>query len=433
MSTSGSESAVRFSPIRCLVCLLYRGPYGPIPAGSSYTDDALQALSCSSPLRLLAKHRLRDETPSGTFQVLIMKHVKLHIPGPVEVSEKTFRAFCSPMIGHRGQGFKDLYAKMQPQLQSLLYTQQLVYLATSSAWGVMEGSIRNLVTKKVLNCMCGAFSDKWLDVSKRCGKEAEALQVPWGSPIRASEIEKKLATGQFDALTLIHNETSTGTMSPLAEIAALKAKFPEVMFIVDAVSSLTALPIKFDELGIDVLLAGTQKAFAMPPGLTVFAASNAALAKAATVKGRGYYFDFVEFQKNAAENMTPSTPSISHIYALASKLEDFFSEGLEARYARHLKLAKATRDWAAGHGFNLFPDPEFESVTLTCVNNGAKPGGRAVDVAKLQKLVKDQGFLIDGGYGKIKGTTFRLSNMGDETEASMGQLYAALDSAMKQL
>lgn len=362
-----------------------------------------------------------------------MKHVKLHIPGPVEVSEKTFRAFCSPMIGHRGQGFKDLYAKIQPQLQSLLGTQQLVYLSTSSAWGVMEGAIRNLVTKKVLNCMCGAFSDKWLDVSKRCGKEAEGLQVPWGSPIRAAAIEAKLATGQFDALTLIHNETSTGTMSPLGEIAALKRRFPDVMFIVDSVSSMTAVPLKFDELGIDVLLAGTQKAFAMPPGLTVFACSPAALAKAATVRDRGYYFDFVEFQKNAAENMTPSTPSISHVYALASKLEDIFAEGLEARYARHSKLARLTRDWAARHGFNLFPEPGFESETLTCVNNGAKPGSRTVDVAKLQKLVKDQGFLIDGGYGKIKGTTFRLSNMGDETEASMNALYAALDSAMKQL
>ncbi|HAM72120.1 MAG TPA: aminotransferase [Verrucomicrobiales bacterium] len=362
-----------------------------------------------------------------------MKHVKLHIPGPVEVSEKTFRAFCSPMIGHRGQGFKDLYARMQPQLQTLLSTRQLVYLSTSSAWGVMEGAIRNLTAKKVLNCMCGAFSDKWLDVSRRCGKEADGLQVPWGSPIRASEIEKRLATGQFDALTLIHNETSTGTMSPLAEIAALKQKFPDVMFIVDAVSSMTALPIKFDELGIDVLLAGTQKAFALPPGLTVFTCSPAALAKAATAKDRGYYFDFVEFQKNAAESMTPSTPSIGHVYALASKLEDFFAEGLEARYARHLKLATQTRQWAAGHGFTLFPEAGYESVTLTCVNNGAKPGGRTVDVAKLQKLVKDQGFLIDGGYGKIKGTTFRLSNMGDETEATMAQLYAALDGAMKQL
>src|SRR3954467_4054908 len=362
-----------------------------------------------------------------------MAHVKLHIPGPVEVSEKTFKAFCSPMIGHRGQGFKDLYAKMQPQLQQLLYTKQLVYLSTSSAWGVMEGAIRNLVSRKVLNCMCGAFSDKWLDVSKRCGKEAGALQVDWGSPIRAEAIDKKLATGQFDALTVIHNETSTGVMSPLAEIAALKKKYPDVMFIVDSVSSMTALPLNFDELGIDVLLAGTQKAFALPPGLAVFVCSPAALAKAATMKDRGYYFDFVEFQKNAEQSMTPSTPSIGHVFALASKLEDIFAEGLEARYARHAKLSGMTQDWAARHGFTLFPEKGFESVTLTCVNNGAKPGGRAVDVAKLQKLVKDQGFLIDGGYGKIKGKTFRISNMGDETEATMNKLYAALDLAMTQL
>jgi len=362
-----------------------------------------------------------------------MGHVKLHIPGPVEVSEKTFRAFSSPMIGHRGQGYKDLYAKIQPQLQQLLATKQLVYLSTSSAWGVMEGAIRNLVAKKVLNCMCGAFSDKWLDVSKRCGKEAEALQVAWGSPIRAADVEKMLATGQFDAMTLIHNETSTGVMSPLAEIAALKKKYPDVMFIVDSVSSMTAVPLKFDELGIDVLLAGTQKAFAMPPGFAVFVCSPAALAKAATMKDRGYYFDFVEFQKNAEQNMTPSTPSVSHTYALASKLEEFFAEGLELRYARHRKTNQMVRDWASKNGFVLFPESGFESVTLTCINNGAKPGGRVVDVPKLQKIVKDQGFLIDGGYGKIKGTTFRMSNMGDETEASMNQLIAALDSAIKQL
>ncbi len=362
-----------------------------------------------------------------------MAHVKLHIPGPVEVSEKTYKALCSPMIGHRGQGFKDLYAKIQPQLQQLLSTKQLVYLSTSSAWGVMEGSIRNVVTKKVLNCMCGAFSDKWFDVSKKCGKQAEALQVEWGSPIRAEAIDKHLATGQFDALTLIHNETSTGVMSPLADIAALKKKYPDVMFIVDAVSSMTAVPLNFDDLGIDVLLAGTQKAFALPPGLAVFVASKAALAKAATIKDRGYYFDFVEFQKNAEQSMTPSTPSIPHIYALSSKLDDFFAEGLEARYARHKKTNQMTKDWAQKHGFNLFPEPGFESITLTCVNNGAKPGGRAVDVAKLQKLTKDQGFLIDGGYGKIKGTTFRVSNMGDETEATMGQLFAAMDKAMAQL
>lgn len=362
-----------------------------------------------------------------------MGHIKLHIPGPVEVSEKTFRAFASPMIGHRGQGFKDLYARIQPQLQSLLQTNQLVFLSTSSAWGVMEGAIRNLVSKRVLCCMCGAFSDKWLEVAQRCGKQAEPLQVQWGSPIRAEQIDAKLSSGQFDALTLIHNETSTGVMSPLSDIAQLKKKYPDVMFIIDAVSSLSATRIEFDNLGIDVLLAGTQKAFALPPGLTVFVCSPSARAKAATSKDRGYYFDFVEFQKNAEGHMTPSTPSIGHIYALASKLEDIFAEGLDARFLRHATLAQLTRKWAEKHGFTLFPEPGFESVTLTCINNGAKPGGRVVDIARLQKLVKDRGFLIDGGYGKIKGTTFRISNMGDETEATMMKLYAALDASMAEL
>jgi aspartate aminotransferase-like enzyme len=362
-----------------------------------------------------------------------MTHVKLHIPGPVEVSEKTFRAFRSPMIGHRGQGYKDLHASLQPRLQALFHTRQPVYLSTSSAWGVMEGALRNLVARKVLNCMNGAFSDKWFDVSQRCGKSAEALRAPWGSPIRAEQVDARLSTGAFDALTLIHNETSTGTMSPLAEIAALKRKYPDVLFIVDSVSSCSAVPIEFDLLGIDVLLTGSQKALALPPGLSLFTCSPAALERAAGAADRGYYFDFLEFQKNAAQSMTPSTPSIGHVYALASKLEDIFEEGLEARYARHLRLAQLTRDWAADQGFNLFPDPGFESITLTCVNNGAKPGGRVVDVPKLQALVKQQGFLIDGGYGPIKGTTFRLSSMGDESEGSMRNLYTALDQALQQL
>ena len=359
-----------------------------------------------------------------------MAHVKLHIPGPVEVSPATFQAMSRAMIGHRGQGFKDLYGKIQPQLQTLLGTRQLVYLSTSSAWGVMEGALRNLTTRKVLNCMKGAFSDKWFDVAKRCGKEAEALQVPWGSAIRAEQVDAKLATGQFDTLTLIHNETSTGVMSPLAEIAALKKKYPDVLFIVDAVSSMTAVPLAFDALGVDVLLAGTQKAFALPPGLAVFTCSAAALAKAATVKDRGYYFDFVEFEKNARESMTPSTPSIPHIYGLSAKLDEFFAEGLEARYARHTQTNQMLKDWAARQGFTLYPDAGFESKTLVCVNNGAKPGGRVTDVAKFQKAVKDQGILIDGGYGKIKGTTFRISNMGDETPATIQSLIQILDAAL---
>jgi aspartate aminotransferase-like enzyme len=275
--------------------------------------------------------------------------------------------------------------------------------------------------------MKGAFSDKWLDVAQRCGKPLH-LQVPW-DPIRAEEVDTWPPAIRLDPDSQrdLHRHDESAGRNRRAE-----EKYPDVLFI-DAVSSMSAVPLHFDALGLDVLLAGTQKAFAMPPGLSVFVCSPAALAKAATAKDRGYYFDFVEFQKNAEQNMTPSTPSIGHVFALASKLEDIFSEGLEARYARHRTTNQMIRDWATKHGFTLFPEKGFESVTLTCVNNGARPGGRVVDVPKLQKLVKDQGFLIDGGYGKIKGTTFRISNMGDETAATMNQLFAAMDSAMKQL
>lgn len=362
-----------------------------------------------------------------------MAHLKLHIPGPVEINERTWQAFRTPMIGHRSKDFQELYGKIQPQLQKLLATESLVYISTSSAWGIMEGALRNLCAKKVLNCMCGAFSDKWYDVSKRCGKEAEGLQVEWGSPILPEAVDAKLATGEFDALTLVHNETSTGVMSPLADIAALKAKYPDVMFIVDTVSSMSAVPTNFDELGIDLILAGTQKAFALPPGTAVFACSEAAMKKAESINDRGYYFDLLEFRKNAEKNMTPSTPSIGHIYALSSKLDEIFEEGLEARYARHEKLAGLTREWAAKHEFTLFPDQGYESSSLTCVNNGAKEGGRVIDVANLQSLVKQQGILIDGGYGKIKGKTFRLSSMGDESETTMKHLYDILDWAMEKL
>lgn len=362
-----------------------------------------------------------------------MAHLKLHIPGPIEVSKKTYEAMCAPMIGHRSQNFKDLYGKVQPQLQQVFYTKQLVYLSTSSAWGVMEGSLRNLVSKKVLCCMNGAFADKWLDVAKRCGKEAEGLQVEWGQPILPEAIDAKLATGEFDAVTFIHNETSTGTMSPLEDIAKLKQKYPDVMFIVDSVSSCSAIKIDFDSLGVDVLLTGSQKAFAMPPGLGMFVVSPAALEKSKTLTDRGYYFDFQEFQKNAEKDMTPSTPCISLINGLSSKLDEFLAEGLENRYARHKKLAEMTRDWAKGQGFELFPEPGYESVSLTCINAGAKPGGRVVDTAELQKLVKESGILIDAGYGKLKGKAFRLSSMGDETEETMKELYAAVDKALAKL
>jgi len=355
-----------------------------------------------------------------------MQHDKLFIPGPVEVSPKTWAAFTRPMIGHRSEAFRELYRAIHPRLQELFGTSQPVFLSTSSAWGVMEAAVRNLVSKRVVNCMCGAFSDKWLDVSRRCGKQADELRVPWGEHIAPDALDAKLATGDFDAVTLIHNETSTGVMNPLAEICAVVRKHPEVLLIVDTVSSFSAVAIAMDELGIDVLLTGSQKALALPPGFSLFSVSAKAFERAAQQKDRGYYFDFLEFKKNQESDMTPTTPSIAHIHALQSKLDDIFTEGLANRYARHARTNALVHDWVRDRGFDFFAEDGYRSVSLTCVKNN-----RGIDVAKLARDLGERHHLvIDGGYGKIKGQTFRLSNMGDETEETLAHLLSCLDDVL---
>ena len=353
-------------------------------------------------------------------------HDKLFIPGPVEVSEKTLAAFSRPMIGHRGEAFKNLYREIHPGLQELFGTKQPVLLSTSSAWGVMEAAIRNVVRERVLCCMCGAFSDKWLDVARRCGMEAEALQVEWGKHIDQKALDHELASGRFDAVTLIHNETSTGVMNPLPEICCTLAKYPDVALILDTVSSFSALPIAMDALGIDVMLTGAQKALALPPGFSLFSVSEKAFARAEKQKDRGYYFDFLEFKKQQNEFMTPTTPSIGHIFALQSKLEDIFNETLPARFARHALTNSLVHDWVRRRGFEFFAEENFRSPTLTCVKNK-----RGIDVPKLVRDLREKHHLvIDGGYGKIKGQTFRLSNMGDEIEETVAHLLACLDNCL---
>jgi aspartate aminotransferase-like enzyme len=353
---------------------------------------------------------------------------KLFIPGPVPVHPEILAAMATPMIGHRMKEYADLHGRVTSGLKRLLFTEEKVFLATSSAFGVMEGAIRNLVGTRCANFCNGAFSDKWHDVALRCGKQADAIRFEWGKPVTPEAVEQALSTGRYDSMTMIHNESSTGVMSPLPEIAAVMRKFPDVMFIVDTVSSMSALKIPVDELGIDCCIFGVQKAFALPPGLAVFTASDKALQRAATMEGRGYYFDFMEFAANDAKNNTPSTPCISQIYAMDRQLERIFAEGLEARWARHNDLAGYVREWAASRGFESFPEPAYRSLTLTCSRNS-----RGIDLAGLKKRLGEAGFAFDDGYGKIKGETFRIAHMGDMTRSDLDELFAAIATAAPEL
>lgn len=350
---------------------------------------------------------------------------KLFIPGPVNVAAEVFAAMSQPMIGHRMKEYAELHGRVTSGLKQLMSTKSRVFLATSSAFGAMEGAVRNLVKGRCANFCNGAFSDKWHDVTKRCGKEADAIKVPWGQPITAELVDQTLATGQYDSMTMIHNETSTGVLSPLPEIAQVMRKYPEVVFIVDTVSSMSAMPISLDELGIDCCIFGVQKAFALPPGLAIFTATEKAIERAKTVENRGYYFDFVEFVTNDDKDNTPSTPCISLIYGLDCQLQRFFAEGLEARWERHRVMAETTRNWVQARGFELFAPEGARSVTLTSVANT-----RGVDLAAVKKRLGERGYAFDDGYGKIKGQTFRIAHMGDLQPAELEEFLQVLDTEL---
>lgn len=353
---------------------------------------------------------------------------KLFIPGPIEVAPEILQVMATPMIGHRMPEYAMLHKGVTDKLKELLFTRGKVFLATSSAFGVMEGAVRNLVGKRCANFCNGAFSDKWHDVTKRCGKEADAIKVEWGEPITPELVDATLASGKYDAITLIHNETSTGVMSPLPEIAAVLRKYPDVVSIIDTVSSMSAVKIPLDELGIDCCIFGVQKAFALPPGLAVFTASNKALERCKTIEGRGYYFDFLEFAAADEKDNTPSTPCISLIYALDRQLERIFAEGFEKRWQRHRELAGYVRGWVSERGFGFLAAEPYRSLTLTCAVNS-----RDIDLAELKKRLGERNYAFDNGYGKLKGKTFRIAHMGDMQLADLQDFTGQIDDILKSM
>ncbi len=347
---------------------------------------------------------------------------KLFIPGPTEVIEEVRNQLAKPVIGHRSKEFSELYAQITPKLQKLLYTKNHCFISTSSALGVMEACVRNCVKKKALNLVCGAFSNRWAKMIEECDKQGDTIEVEWGKATKPEEVDKKLSTGEYDSLFLTHNETSTGVTNPIEEIAEVIKKYPNIIFMVDCVSSMAGTKIEVDKLGIDVALASVQKCFALPPGLAVFSCSEKALERSKELTNKGYYFDFQQFLKYHLRQQTISTPSIPHIYALNHQLDKIFKEGLENRFNRHKEMAEFTRNWAAKNGFELFPEKGYESNTLTCIKNT-----KNINVAETIKKVKEKGMIFGKGYGDLKEKTFRIAHMGDLQLEDLKQLTEEIE------
>ncbi|MGQ9851296.1 MAG: pyridoxal-phosphate-dependent aminotransferase family protein [Aggregatilineaceae bacterium] len=351
-------------------------------------------------------------------------HVRLFIPGPVEVRPEILDAQAEWMIGHRSSEFAALYARMQPKLQQTFYTRHPVYLYTSSGTGVWESASRCAVREgaRILHLTCGAFSERWAEVSQLNGKEVDIIAVEWGQAVKAEQLADALRHTAYDAVACVMNETSTGVRNPVEQYAEVLKDYPDTLFLVDVVSIYAGAKVDVDGWGIDVCLTSTQKAFALPPGMAFASVSPAVLERARQVKNRGYYFDVLEIDKHHQKNNTPATPPISLMYAADRQLDDILAEGLEARFARHERMAEMTRAWAKRAGFSLFSEEGYHSPTVTTVANT-----REIDISALNAFLRTQGMVISNGYGKLKGKTFRIAHMGDTQPEDLEALFTAMD------
>lgn len=336
----------------------------------------------------------------------------LFIPGPVDVLPEVAARMSSPMIGHRGKEFSELLEDVTEKMKRLMLTENLVFISTSSSTGLMEAAIRNCVKTRCLNVGIGAFSDRWYDITAGNGKDAEFLSVEWGGAMNREVLEgidEKLSGGEYDAITVVHNETSTGVTNPLEEIAEVVKKH-DVSLLVDCVSSMGGIKVDVDKWGIDVALFGVQKAMGLPPGLAVCSVSEQVMEKSKDVSNRGYYFDFQVFKKYLDKKQTPATPTIPHMFALDYQLDRILEqEGLENRFKRHEELGKITRQWVKKMGFELFPrEKEYCSDTVTCVSNTL-----GIDCNELKSKLADRGYVFANGYGRLANKTFRIAHMAD--------------------
>ncbi len=356
------------------------------------------------------------------------KHKYLVIPGPVEVRPEILDAQAEWMIGHRSTAFAELYARLQGKLRQAFFTQNRVFVMGSSGTGLWEGASRNCIRdgKKALHLVGGAFSERWAEVSQLNGKDVDVLEVEWGQAHTPEMVADALKKASYDAVCVVHNETSTGVTNPIKDIASVVRPYEDTLLLVDTVSGFLGAELRVDDWGIDFALTSSQKAFALPPGVAFGACSDRVLERAKQVEHRGYYFDFLEIDKLAQKNNTPSTPPVALMFAADKQLDDILAEGIENRWTRHTQMRDMTHAWTHNRGLGLFAQEGYRSPTVTAVANT-----KGFDINEMASFMGGKGFSMDKGYGKIKGKTFRIAHMGDMQLTTLEEILSGLDEFLE--
>ncbi|MGD8277034.1 MAG: alanine--glyoxylate aminotransferase family protein [Gemmatimonadota bacterium] len=355
---------------------------------------------------------------------------RFFLPGPVDVRPETLAQMTKGMIGHRVPEMSDLMGYIQPRLKAIFGTTRPVYVSSSSATGLMEGAVRNGARRHVLSLVNGAFSQRFHRIALANGLKADALEVPWGQVHTPEMLDDALSRGIYDAVTVVHSETSTGALNPIRELAEVAHKNGDVAILVDSVSGLAGAPLLADDWRLDFVLTGSQKALAVPPGLAFGVAQESVLERARSKTDRGVYFDFLEFEKNLEKDQTPNTPAVSLLYALAEQADHIVQEGMEARWARHAAMAERTYRWVdamneRGVKLEIFAPAGARSPTVTCIR---LPEGWTGP--KLVVETRKRGFAIATGYGKLKEESFRIGHMGEHTVPGLESLLEVLTDVL---
>ena len=337
------------------------------------------------------------------------KFPKLFIPGPTHVSDNILKILSTPQIGHRTPEISILISELKNKIKKVLYTDNHIHLISHAATGLWEMGLTNSTKKSVLHAVNGAFSSKWALIPEKCGLKSNSIEYDWGHGIKVEDVDKMLQTGDFDVFAMVHNETSTGVKSNLEEISELlKSKYPDVIWLLDAVSSMAGIKIDVDKLGIDFIFSSTQKAWGIPAGFSILSVSDRYIEKSKTIINKGYFLDILTYEKYYEKDQTPSTPSIPHMFALKKVLEMIDLEGLDQRWERHKEMAKITQEWALSHNQALFPETGCRSETITCIKNVQN-----WDINKINDELLNLGYRMDRGYGNLRGKAFRIAHMGN--------------------
>ena len=352
---------------------------------------------------------------------------KLFIPGPVSVLPEVLQAMTKPMIGHRSSDASILQKDISDKMRKVMFTKEEILLSTTSGSGLMEGAVRSGSKKRVAVFSIGAFGERWYKMAKTNHVEADIFESEMGKPTTPEMVSKALLTGKYDMVTITHNETSTGVMNPVKDIAEVISKYPEVIFALDTVSSLGGTRIPFDDLGVDIGVTSSQKCLGLPPGISMASFSEKAVHRAKEIDHRGFYLDLLKLYETIQKKnyQYPSTPAISLMYALDYQLDRILKvEGLENRFERHRKMADYTRAWAKEY-FDVFPEEGYESNTLTAIKNT-----REISIKNLNQKLQEKGYVISNGYGDLKEKTFRIAHMADTRFDDLKDLLKTIEKLL---